>query len=91
MGGDYGSPMVKLNNNTLSHGDVLVSRSRNVGEPSKTSYNACIILREADSKELRVMRLDPFVSLLGFRNGDSLASEAHTAPSWRGNPSHQDF
>jgi hypothetical protein len=46
------------------------------------------LLREADCEELRMMRLDPFVFLLGFRNGDSLASEAYTAPSRRG---HQDF
>jgi len=46
----------------------------------KTSYNACVTLREADREELRMMRLDPFVFPLGFRNGDSFGKRGSHSP-----------
>ena len=46
----------------------------------KTSYNACVTLREADHEELRMMRLDPFVFPLGFRNGDSFGKRGSHSP-----------
>lgn len=51
----------KLSNKTLSHGDVLVFRPRNVGKPSKASHNARVTLRKADREELKMMQLDPVV------------------------------
>jgi hypothetical protein len=72
--------MVKLNNILFHTAMSLFFRSRNVGEPSKTSYNACVNLREADREELRMMRLDPFVFLLEFRNGDSLGKRGSHSP-----------
>src|SRR5271170_4935012 len=59
----------------------------------KTSYNACVTLREADHEELRMMRLDPFVFPLGFRNGDSFGKRGSHSPPLPGGAkrSHQSF
>jgi len=46
----------------------------------KTSYNACVTLREADREELRMVQLDPLGFPLGFRNGDSFGKRGAHSP-----------
>jgi hypothetical protein len=40
----------------------LFSGHEMLENPVKTSYSACVTLRKADREELRMVRLDPFVS-----------------------------